>query len=234
MRDDDSSSSRSYRYQERVRGTAGGVVRPGLMLVNYRGGPKARAVQSVTDWYRGEPTAFYTCTVRSAREAEDFVLYLLGAYEELDSCYYSRFQVRFGLQKRRRVTFHPPYNLIQQALSSCWRFGIPADAPFLGRLLFLDLQQSYENLVTRIMRQIDDRTNGTRLPPWYPLRRLYDKLQYFVLAAKRATYETAAGDVANRLDQLESPRGLGYLHQAAYYINPRLISCCCVTGRIRK
>ncbi|XP_066289387.1 uncharacterized protein [Branchiostoma lanceolatum] len=207
----------SFTYQAWVRGNISGI--QSNFFLNEFFGPKA--VQSVTGWHGGEPVVFYTVTVWSVREVEDFSRYLLDIHEDRRANWN---QVKYGLRKRAIPIPRPSYNIIQQALCSCWRFDVPAGTPFLGELLYMDLRRSHENLITRLMRQIDDRTNGTRLPAWYPLRRSYNKLQYFINAAKRAHHKDAEGKVANRLNQLESPRGLGYLHQAAYYINPRLIS----------
>ncbi|XP_035680120.1 uncharacterized protein LOC118418351 [Branchiostoma floridae] len=214
------SDQTSYTYQARVRGGTDGEQHGNFFLHEFFG---TKAVQSVTGWQGGEPVVFYTVTVRSAREVEDFVRYLLYFHEERNDTRWH--WVKGGLTKRKVVSPIPrTYNIFQQALCSCWRFDILTDTPFLGKLLYVDLLWSFENLVTRIMRQIDDRTNGTRLPSWYPLRRSYDKLQYFINAAKRATHKNAEGDIVSLLNQLHSRRGLGYLHQASYYIHPRLIS----------
>jgi len=174
--------------------------------------------------YGEVPILFGYLSVRSQDETEGVINRILAMFEE---------EKVILLAERRdgpvgpRTYLHSKYSdLLKQACCCCWKFQLDQNNPLVKRVLTFDVLHSDENTISRLIRVINDKTNGYNLgllTRWY-LRQLQKKFKYFVGVAANTWFDDRLGERLRLVNQLESPWEFSYLHLASFCTHPKLIA----------
>ncbi|CAH1246818.1 ASB17 [Branchiostoma lanceolatum] len=181
-------------------------------------------LQYFSQEYGEVPILFGYLSVRSQDATEDAINRILAMFEE---------DKAILLTERRdgpvgpRTYLHSKYSdLLKQCCCCCWMFQMDQSHPLVKRVLTFDVLHSDENTISRLIRVINDKTNGYNLglvSRWY-LRQLQKKFKYFVEVAANTCFDDRSGQRLRLVNQLESPWEFSYLHLASFCTHPKLIA----------